>query len=237
MASLLLLFCSVMSSPERKISAVSPEDPDRISGVDVRIATLENEAASLRAEVATLRDDIHWLSGAEEEEEELSWLARGWVRASLLLATVGAVAVASLPYLLHPASSDSAHVPVAETRPAPLTRPATLAQPAPLIQPTPVIQPTPLTQPAEVIQPARVIQPAPAIRPAPAPVPPRSATREPVRNPVRVQRAEVPEPARVVPAENPPLPAPQPRFANELSVPAPASALLVPAPSRPDNSP
>jgi hypothetical protein len=231
-----------MSGAERKISAVPEADGDHITGVDVRLATLEDQAASLRAEVASLRDDIHWLSGAAEEEEELSWLARGWVRASLLLATVGAVAVASLPYLLHSAPADSVHVPVAESRPAPIV------QPAAVIPTAPVNRPAPPGEAAPVIQPARLIQPAPP----PAPLRNgareslgKSAPREPHLKPARVRRVETPEPARVLPAETAPITAPQPRLVQERPEPpatapvAPALpvAEVVPAPSRPDNSP
>jgi hypothetical protein len=236
-----------MSGAERKISAVPEADGDRITGVDVRLATLEDQAASLRAEVASLRDDIHWLSGAAEEEEELSWLARGWVRASLLLATVGAVAVASLPYLLHSAPADSVHMPVAESRPAPIVQPAAVIPPSPESRPAPVA--APVIEPAPAIQPARVIQPAPP------PVPLRngarepivkSAPREPAAKPARVRRVETPEPARVVPAETARIPAPQPRLVQEVQPepraaaplgPTVPSAPVVPAPSRGDSSP
>jgi hypothetical protein len=232
-----------MSGAERKISAVPEADGDRITGVDVRLATLEDQAASLRAEVASLRDDIHWLSGAAEEEEELSWLARGWVRASLLLATVGAVTVASLPYLLHSAPADSVRVPVAESRPAPIVQPAAVIPPSPESRPAPVIEPAPVIQPARVIQPAP--PPVPLRNGAREPVV-KSAPREPIAKPARVRRVETPEPARVVPAETAPIPAPQPRLVQEVPpeprtaaplAPTVPSAPVVPAPSRGDSSP
>jgi hypothetical protein len=96
-----------MGSPERKISVVPPAGTEPPSGVEARLASLEGEAERLRAEVAALQDDIRWLT---DEEAEWSgdpalishgWLARGWVRASLLLAAVGLVALVSVPYLFH----------------------------------------------------------------------------------------------------------------------------------------
>jgi hypothetical protein len=77
-----------MASPERNISAV-----------DQRLVSLEDEATRLRAEVAALQEEIRWLTG--QDEEPAGWLARGWVRASVLLTAVGMVALVSLPYLLH----------------------------------------------------------------------------------------------------------------------------------------
>ncbi len=96
-----------MASPERKISVVPPPGTEPPAGVEARLASLEGEAERLRAEVAALQDDIRWLT-----DEEAEWsgdpafishglLARGWVRASLLLATVGFVALVSVPYLFH----------------------------------------------------------------------------------------------------------------------------------------
>ena len=96
-----------MGSPERKISVVPPAGTEPPAGVEARLASLESEAERLRAEVVELQDDIRWLT---DEEAEWSgdpafishgWLARGWVRASLLLATVGFVALVSVPYLFH----------------------------------------------------------------------------------------------------------------------------------------
>jgi hypothetical protein len=77
------------------------------AGVEARVASLEGEAERLRAEVAGLQDQIRWLT-----DDEAEWsgdpafishglLARGWVRASLLLAAVGFVALVSVPYLFH----------------------------------------------------------------------------------------------------------------------------------------
>ncbi|MGH7385576.1 MAG: hypothetical protein ACREKG_10360 [Candidatus Rokuibacteriota bacterium] len=88
-----------MPSPERKISAVPSGAANQPSALDARLASLEDEATRLRAEVAALQDDLRWLAG--DDEKEPGWLARGWVRASLLLATVGVVVLVSLPYLLH----------------------------------------------------------------------------------------------------------------------------------------
>jgi hypothetical protein len=153
----------MLGSPERKISAVPPE---RRGGLDARLASLEDEAASLRAEVAALRDDIHWLSGADETAEP-GWLARGWVRASLLLATVGVVAIVSLPYLLHHDPPGPDPMPAVEAEAAPVVRP-TRAAPAP-------------------------VRAAVAREPVPAPVRARESR---VPEPVRIRAAEeAPAPA------------------------------------------
>lgn len=147
-----------MASPERKISAVPPAGPAPFSGVDARLASLEDEALRLRAEIAALQDDIRWLSG-DDDEAESRWLARGWVRASLLLTTVGVVAIVSLPYLLH-------HDPVGADRP-----PTATARPARAVEP--VAQP-PIPAPVRVRE---TVVPAPARilstgdRPVPAPQP------------------------------------------------------------------
>ena len=96
-----------MSSSERKISVVPPRGREPASDVEMRLAGLEAEAERLRLELAALDDDLRWLT---EEDEEWSGdpafishglLARGWVRASLLLVVVGFVALVSVPYLLH----------------------------------------------------------------------------------------------------------------------------------------
>jgi len=104
-----------MASPERNISAV-----------DQRLVSLEDEATHLRAEVAALQDEIRWLTG---QDEEPGWLARGWVRASLLLTAVGMVALVSLPYLLHLDASGPNADPTpgtsASARPAPAVPRAT----------------------------------------------------------------------------------------------------------------
>jgi len=110
-----------MASPERKISVVRATGPE---SVDARLAGLEDEALRLRAEIATLQDDLRWLVGEEADEAEPGWLARGWVRASLLLATVGVVAIVSLPYLLHSDPGGPDRTPAAAARPARADQPA-----------------------------------------------------------------------------------------------------------------
>jgi len=109
----------IMPSPERNVSAGPPAGPRRLSAVDERLVSLEDEATRLRVEVAALQDEICWLTG--QDEEPPGWLARGWVRASLLLSVVGLVAMVSLPYLLHLDASGphAAPPPVVSTRPAP----------------------------------------------------------------------------------------------------------------------
>jgi hypothetical protein len=115
-----------MASPERNISTGTPFGARQPSVLDERLASLEDEATHLRAEVAALQDEIRWLTG--EDEEPPGWLARGWVRASLLLTAVGMVALVSLPYLLHlDASSPHDPTPSASSRPAPAAPRATVA--------------------------------------------------------------------------------------------------------------
>ncbi|MEX2221422.1 MAG: hypothetical protein WEG40_06465 [Candidatus Rokuibacteriota bacterium] len=113
-----------MASPERKISVVPPPGLHQPSALDARLASLEDEATRLRAEVAALQEDMRWLTG--EDEADAGWLARGWVRASLLLTIVGVVALVSLPYLLHVDASapDPDHATPAITRPARVAKPA-----------------------------------------------------------------------------------------------------------------
>jgi hypothetical protein len=120
-----------MASPERNISAGPTAGARQPSALDERLASLEGEATHLRAEVAALQDEIHWLTG--EDEPPPGWLARGWVRASLLLTAVGMVALVSLPYLLHlDASTPNADLtPTAAARPTPLA-PRTPVAPAPV---------------------------------------------------------------------------------------------------------
>jgi hypothetical protein len=119
-----------MASLERKFSAVPPAGPEPPPAMVARLANLEEEAGRLRAEIAALQDDIRWLTGAADEAEP-GWLARGWVRASLLLATVGVVAVVSLPYLLHHDSPGADPTPAAATaRPAPASHPTPAVPPA-----------------------------------------------------------------------------------------------------------
>jgi hypothetical protein len=177
----------MMGSPERKISAVPPE---RRTGLDARLASLEDEAASLRAEIAALRDDVHWLSGADEDAEP-GWLARGWVRASLLLATVGVVAIVSLPYLLHHDPPGPDRVPAAEAQPAPAVRP-TRAAPAPVrtaVAREPVPAPVRARE-SRVPEPARIR----ATEEAPAPAPRPRIARE--------RRAATPEPEVAAPVRS-----------------------------------
>lgn len=92
-----------MASPERKISGVAPRGTP---SVETRLAGLEAEAVRLRAEVAALQDEIRWLTGDDEADGDgglrsTGWLARGWVRASMLMAVVALVAFVSVPYVLH----------------------------------------------------------------------------------------------------------------------------------------
>jgi hypothetical protein len=158
----------MMGSPERKISAVPP---GRRTELDMRLASLEDEAAGLRAEVAALRDDIHWLSGAEEDADP-GWLARGWVRASLLLATVGLVAIVSLPYLLNSDPTDPDPVPAAQAAQAPPT-PAVRPRSAPApVRATVSREPVPApvrVRESRVPEPARVRAAEEAPVPAPRP--------------------------------------------------------------------
>jgi len=167
-----------MGSPERKISVVPPAGTEPPSGVEARLASLEDEAERLRAEVATLQDDIRSLT-----DEEAEWsgdpafishglLARGWVRASLLLAAVGFVALVSVPYLFHLLDASG--------------RPADSA---------PVAAASSVAT-AERATPAAVLAPA---APAAIQVPPP----ERVPAPVRVRASEIPDPARVL-SESPP---------------------------------
>jgi hypothetical protein len=89
-----------MASSERNISGVSRGT----SSVDARLTGLEEEAARLRAEIAALQDEIRWLTGEDDGDRgglSDGWLARGWVRASMLMAVVGLVAFVSVPYIVH----------------------------------------------------------------------------------------------------------------------------------------
>jgi len=158
-----------MALPERKISVIPPPGTEPPSGLEARLASLEGEAERLRAEVATLQDDIRWLT-----DEEAEWsgdpalishglLARGWVRASLLLATVGFVALVSVPYLFH--LIDASGQP-GDTAPAAASSVAT-------------------AEPATPSMPA-----APAATQVPPP--------ERVPAPVRVRASEIPDPTRVL---------------------------------------
>jgi hypothetical protein len=167
-----------MASPERNISAGPPSGARQPSALDERLASLDDEATQLRAEVAALQDEIRWLTG--EDEEPPGWLARGWVRASLLLTAVGMVALVSLPYLLHlDASSPHDPTPSASARPAPAAPRATVV-------------PAPVKAAAQdaVLEPARILpvdaHPGAAPRPRPA--------RE--RRPVQPSDAAVAAPVR-----------------------------------------
>jgi hypothetical protein len=152
-----------MDSLERKIRAVPPPDPDRPSPVDARLANLEDEAEGLRAELAALREDIHWLSGSDHDAEP-GWLARGWVRASLLLATVGLILIVSLPYLLNGDPPDLPQAPAPE--PAAVAPPTEVARPAP----TPATRPrmVPIPAPIPVRRTETPASPAPPVTPTPS---------------------------------------------------------------------
>ena len=145
----------IMPSPERNFSAGPPAGPRRLSAVDERLVSLEDEATRLRAEVAALQEEICWLTG--QDEEPPTWLARGWVRASLLLTAVGLVAIVSLPYLLHlEASGPHADpAPVVSTRPAPAAPRAPVAG-APVEAAAREAVPAPARAP-EGLQPARIL--------------------------------------------------------------------------------
>jgi hypothetical protein len=165
-----LLISVVMASPERNISAV-----------DQRLVSLEDEATSLRAEVAALQEEIRWLTG-QDEEPAGGWLSRGWVRASLLLTAVGLVVLVSLPYLLHldttAPNADPKPGVSASTRPAP-------AAPRAVVEPAPVKPPARVRAPG-VPEPARVLSTEDHAVAAPRP------------RPVRERRALQPSDAVVV---------------------------------------
>jgi len=128
-----------MASSEGTISVVPPPGTDPPAGVEARLASLEGEAERLRAEVAALQDDIRWLA-----DEEADWggdpaflshglLARGWVRASLLLAAVGLVALVFVPYLFHllePSRRPGDPAPVAAASSVATAEPAAPSAPA-----------------------------------------------------------------------------------------------------------
>jgi hypothetical protein len=157
-----------MASPERKFSAVPPVSPEPPSAMAARLASLEDEATRLRAEIAALQDDIRWVTGADDEAHP-GWLARGWARASLLLATVGVVTIASLPYLLHrdPAGLDPAPA-AATARPAPASRPAPAAPAVRAVGREAVPEPTRVSE-TEIPAPVRVLSTGDRIVPAPRP--------------------------------------------------------------------
>ena len=114
-----------MASPIRRLEVVPPAPA--LEPAD-RLARLEAEAAALRDEMAALREDLRWLAGVDEEEAprggvfSRGWLATGWARASLVLASLGLVMVVSVPYLMHllgPADADR-HPAVAALAPRPV---------------------------------------------------------------------------------------------------------------------
>ena len=126
-----------MSSSERKNSAAPPAGVDHPAGVETRLASLEDEATRLRAEIAELQDEIRWLAADEEEWSgdpawlSRGWLYRGWVRASLLLLVVGVITLVSVPYFLHlgdSPDSPSASTDLSAAAPAPVP---TAAAPVP----------------------------------------------------------------------------------------------------------
>jgi len=123
-----------MASPERNISAGPTPGSRPPSALDARLASLEDEATQLRAEVAALQEEIRWLTG--QDEEPPGWLERGWVRASLLLTAVGMVALVSLPYLLHVDASSRPH---ADPTPAASVQAATRVRAREVPEPTRVL--------------------------------------------------------------------------------------------------
>ena len=187
-----------MALPERNISAGATAGARQPSVLDERLASLEDEATRLRAEVAALQDEIRWLTA--EDEEPPGWLARGWVRASLLLTAVGMVALVSLPYLLH-LDASGPHpdpTPGASARPAPAASRATVS-PAPVKAAARDAAPAPARgrapeapESARIPEPARILSVEDHPRSAPRPA------RE--RRPVQPSDAVVAAPAR---AESP----------------------------------
>jgi hypothetical protein len=146
-----------MTSSERTIGVEPP------AAVEARLTSLEDDARRLRAEVEALQDDLRWLAG---DDGNPSWLARGWVRASLLLATVGAVALVSVPYLSHLLDSSG--------------RPA---------DPAPVADVRSAQKPQPVVAPSAALPTAPAREYIPAPVRVRGSD---VAAPTRVAAEERP---------------------------------------------
>ena len=168
-----------MASPERNISAGPPAGARQPSALDERLASLDDEATHLRAEVAALQEEIRWLTG--EDEEPPGWLSRGWVRASLLLTAVGMVALVSLPYLLQldasgpvadPTPRASGKAAAREAPPAPTrVRAPEVPEPARVQEPTRVHAADDHTGPAPRPRPARerrAGQPSDAVSAAPA---------------------------------------------------------------------
>ena len=158
-----------MASAERRISGVASRGT---SSVEARLAGLEEEAARLRAEVAALQDEIRWLAGEDDHDGHRGvlsdgWLARGWVRASMLMAVVGFVAFVSVPYVLHLFEA-SMH----RSDPAAAVVPAEAGTrsvaPAPKSAASEYIPAPVRVRPAEIPAPAHVrVQPAAASRSTP----------------------------------------------------------------------
>jgi hypothetical protein len=187
-----------MASSERTMNVATPAGPGQPSGVEARLASLEDEAGRLRAELAALQDELRWLT-----DDEADWsgepallsrglLARGWLRASLLLTAVGAVALVSVPYFLHLLDGSSGR----PSEPLPLSAVHSSAAAEPVA--------------------------APAIRVRAA------ARPEYVPAPVRERATPLPEPARVRPAGRraavgEPSEARHPRAADDVAV-VPATA-------------
>jgi hypothetical protein len=194
-----------MSSPEREISTVRPVGGvGQPSGMEVRIASLENEATRLRAEIAQLQDKIRWLTGDEEEWSgdvawlSRGWLYRGWVQASLVLLVVGLVTLASVPYFLH----------LLDPSNRPLDRIPVSAEPLPA---APAARSTAPAAPASVAAPMAV------------------PAQEYIRAPALGRSTEIPEPTDVLsPEERPDHPAPtqfqrEPRITSTPGIEQPAS--------------
>ena len=164
-----------MASPIRRLEVVPPAPA--LEPAD-RLARLEAEAAALRDEMAALREDLRWLAGLDEEEAprdgvfSRGWLATGWARASLVLASLGLVMVVSVPYLMHllgPADPADRRPAVAALAPRPVeTAPVEPARadvaPARLDRAA-----TPKARAAVARSRARVRSAASAPEPAPAP--------------------------------------------------------------------
>ena len=121
-----------MALAERKISGVASRGT---SSVEARLAGLEEETARLREEVASLQDEIRWLAGEDDADRGLishSWVGRGWVRASMLMAVVGFVALVSVPYLWQlfeaaPGQAGASSSPAANPPAEPVAGPALIA--------------------------------------------------------------------------------------------------------------
>jgi hypothetical protein len=166
-----------MASPEHRI----PTEP---VDVHARLASLEAEAAALREEVAALHEDLRWLAGQDDEAAgepgllSRGWLAAGWARASLLLASFGLVTVVSVPYLSHlldpsgpadpipaVASAESAPV-VTMPEPTPAVTPPVAPVAAPVVPRGEYIAVTTHADAAPAVTPARLHRPTPRARAA-----------------------------------------------------------------------